>query len=504
MEDADHDVVQLLVHLLGAPGIFHRVLAHFQTAGGDAARICRLARGIQHTGLLEGLDSVQRAGHVGALCHQLDAVLDQLLRVLQKQLVLGGAGQGDVAGDAPDPSAALMVLGGRNLLHVFADAAAADLLDFLDHIQLDAILVDDIAIRVGHGDHLRTQLLGLLSGVDGDVSRAGDDGGLADEVVVCHVGEHLANKVQQSVAGGLGADERAAVGEALAGQHAHKAVGDALDLSHALAFTSPKKIYAAKYEDCADADLVVITAGAPQKPGETRLDLVGKNLAINKSIVTQVVESGFNGIFLVAANPVDVLTYSTWKFSGFPKERVIGSGTSLDSARFRQALAEKLNVDARSVHAYIMGEHGDSEFAVWSHANIAGVNLEEFLKDKENVQEAELVELFEGVRDAAYTIINKKGATYYGIAVALARITKAILDDENAVLPLSVFQEGQYGVNNIFIGQPAIVGAHGIVRPVNIPLNDAEQQKMKASADELQSIIDEAWKNPEFQEASKN
>ena len=225
-----------------------------------------------------------------------------------------------------------------------------------------------------------------------------------------------------------------------------KAVGDALDLSHALAFTSPKKIYAAKYEDCADADLVVITAGAPQKPGETRLDLVGKNLAINKSIVTQVVESGFKGIFLVAANPVDVLTYSTWKFSGFPKERVIGSGTSLDSARFRQALAEKLNVDARSVHAYIMGEHGDSEFAVWSHAKIAGVNLEEFLKDEENVQEAELVELFEGVRDAAYTIINKKGATYYGIAVALARITKAILDDENAVLPLSVFQEGQYGV----------------------------------------------------------
>jgi len=266
-----------------------------------------------------------------------------------------------------------------------------------------------------------------------------------------------------------------------------KAVGDALDLSHALAFTSPKKIYAAQYSDCADADLVVITAGAPQKPGETRLDLVGKNLAINKSIVTQVVESGFKGIFLVV-----------------PKERVIGSGTSLDSARFRQALAEKLDVDARSVHAYIMGEHGDSEFAVWSHANIAGVNLEEFLKDTQNVQEAELIELFEGVRDAAYTIINKKGATYYGIAVALARITKAILDDENAVLPLSVFQEGQYGVENVFIGQPAVVGAHGIVRPVNIPLNDAETQKMQASAKELQAIIDEAWKNPEFEAASKN
>lgn len=284
-----------------------------------------------------------------------------------------------------------------------------------------------------------------------------------------------------------------------------KAVGDALDLSHALAFTSPKKIYAAKYEDCADADLVVITAGAPQKPGETRLDLVGKNLAINKSIVTQVVESGFKGIFLVAANPVDILTYSTWKFSGFPKERVIGSGTSLDTARFRQALAEKIGVDARSVHAYIMGEHGDSEFAVWSHANVAGVKLEQWLQDNRDVDAEGLVKLFVSVRDAAYSIINKKGATFYGIAVALARITKAILDDENAVLPLSVFQSGQYeGVEDVFIGQPAIVGAHGIVRPVNIPLNDAEPQKMQASAKQLKAIIDEAFSNEEFAAAARN
>lgn len=284
-----------------------------------------------------------------------------------------------------------------------------------------------------------------------------------------------------------------------------KAVGDAEDLSHALAFTSPKKIYAAQYADCADADLVVITAGAPQKPGETRLDLVGKNLAINKSIVTQVVESGFKGIFLVAANPVDVLTYSTWKFSGFPKERVIGSGTSLDSARFRQALADKIGIDARSVHAYIMGEHGDSEFAVWSHANVAGVKLYDWLQANRDIDEQGLVDLFVSVRDAAYSIINKKGATYYGIAVALARITKAILDDENAVLPLSVFQAGQYeGVEDVFIGQPAIVGAHGIVRPVNIPLSDAEQQKMKASADELKAIIDEAFQNPEIAAACKN
>ena len=269
-----------------------------------------------------------------------------------------------------------------------------------------------------------------------------------------------------------------------------KAVGDALDLSHALAFTSPKKIYAAQYSDCADADFVVITAGVPQKPGETRLDLVDKNLTVNKSIVTQVVESGFDGIFLVAANPVDILTYSTWKFSGFPKERVIGSGTSLDTARFRQALAEKIGIDARSVHAYIMGEHGDSEFAVWSHANVAGVKLEQWLQENRDIDEEGLVRLFESVRDAAYSIINKKGATFYGIAVALARITKAILNDENTVLPLSVYQYGQYqGVKDVFIGQPAIIGARGIVRPVNLPLNDAELQKMQSSAGQVKRII---------------
>ena len=272
-----------------------------------------------------------------------------------------------------------------------------------------------------------------------------------------------------------------------------KAVGDAEDLSHALAFTSPKKIYAAKYEDCADADLVVITAGAPQKPGETRLDLVGKNLAINKSIVEQVVASGFNGIFLVAANPVDVLTYSTWKFSGFPKERVIGSGTSLDSARFRQALAELVDVDARNVHAYILGEHGDSEFPVWSHANVAGLQIYEWVKNNPEIDEEAMVNLFFGVRDAAYTIIEKKGATFYGIAVALARITRAILDDENAVLPLSVFMNGEYGLNDIYIGAPAVINRQGIQKVIEIPLSDSEQDRMAASAKQLKEILDEAF-----------
>ena len=283
-----------------------------------------------------------------------------------------------------------------------------------------------------------------------------------------------------------------------------KTEGDAEDLSHALAFTSPKKIYSATYADAHDADLVVLTAGAPQKPGETRLDLVEKNLRITKDVVTKIVASGFKGIFLVAANPVDILTYATWKFSGFPKNRVVGSGTSLDTARFRQALAEKVDVDARSIHAYIMGEHGDSEFAVWSHANVAGVKLEQWFQENDYLNEAEIVELFESVRDAAYSIIAKKGATFYGVAVALARITKAILDDEHAVLPVSVFQDGQYGVSDCYLGQPAVVGAEGVVNPIHIPLNDAEMQKMEASGAQLKAIIDEAFAKEEFASAVKN
>ena len=272
-----------------------------------------------------------------------------------------------------------------------------------------------------------------------------------------------------------------------------KTEGDAIDLSHALAFTPPKKIYSATYADAHDADLVVITAGAPQKPGETRLDLVNKNLKINRDVVTQIVESGFNGIFLVAANPVDILTYSTWKFSGFPKERVIGSGTSLDSARFRQALAELVDVDARNVHAYILGEHGDSEFPVWSHANVAGLQIYEWVKNNPDVDEEAMVNLFFGVRDAAYTIIEKKGATFYGIAVALARITRAILDDENAVLPLSVFMNGEYGLNDIYIGAPAVINRQGIQKVIEIPLSDSEQDRMAASAKQLKEILDEAF-----------
>ena len=276
-----------------------------------------------------------------------------------------------------------------------------------------------------------------------------------------------------------------------------KAEGDAIDLSHALAITSPKKIYAATYADCHDADIVVITAGAAQKPGETRLDLVNKNLKIFKSIVDDVVASGFDGIFLIATNPVDILTYATWKFSGFPKHKVIGSGTSLDSARFRQSIAELVGVDARNVHGYILGEHGDTEFPVWSHANVAGLQIYEWVKDHPETDEEELVNLFFNVRDAAYTIIDKKGATFYGIAVALARITKAILNDENAVLPLSVYLNGHYGLDDIFIGAPAIVNRRGIQNVIEIPLTDAEKEKYHYSAEKLKEVMDTAFEQLE-------
>lgn len=272
-----------------------------------------------------------------------------------------------------------------------------------------------------------------------------------------------------------------------------KTEGDALDLASALSFTSPKKIYAATYEDCHDADIVVITAGAAQKPGETRLDLVHKNLNIFKGIIGEIVASGFNGIFLVASNPVDVLTYATWKFSGFPKERVIGSGTSLDTARFRQRIAELVNVDARNVHGYILGEHGDTEFPVWSHANIGGLQIAEWVKRHPEVDEEALVNMFFKVRDAAYEIIEKKGATYYGIAVALASICKAILNDNKAIFPLSVYLDGEYGQKDVFIGAPAVIGRNGIESVIEIPLNDAESEKMALSARTLKNVIDEGF-----------
>lgn len=273
--------------------------------------------------------------------------------------------------------------------------------------------------------------------------------------------------------------------------------GDALDLLDATGYTYPKKIYSAEYADCKDADLVVITAGAPQKPGETRLDLVNKNLRILSTIVKPVVESGFQGIFLVAANPVDILTYATWKFSGFPKERVLGSGTSLDTARLRVAMADLTDIkDPRSMHAYIMGEHGDSEFAAYSSASIGSLPFLDWAKEHD-VSKETLEKIEDDVRNKAYEIINKKGATFYGVAAALARISKAILRDEDTVLPVSAYMDGQYGINDVYIGTPAVVCADGIKQVIEVPLNEEEQTKMTESAKTLKQVLNDGLKNLE-------
>ena len=263
--------------------------------------------------------------------------------------------------------------------------------------------------------------------------------------------------------------------------------GDAMDLEDATAFTAPKNIYSADYDTCKDADLVVITAGAPQKPGETRLQLVDKNLKIIKSVVEPIVKSGFDGIFLVAANPVDILTYAVQKLSGFPKNKVIGSGTSLESARLRVALGKKLHVDPRDVIANIMGEHGDSEFAAYSSATVGGKPLLDIAKD-EGISEDELLKIEDDVRNKAYEIINRKGATFYGVATALMRISKAILRDENSVLPIGAPMNGEYGLNDLYIGTPAVVNASGVAKVIEVPLNDREKKAMADSAKQLEEV----------------
>ena len=268
--------------------------------------------------------------------------------------------------------------------------------------------------------------------------------------------------------------------------------GDVLDLIDVLAYTHPKHVYKADYPDCKDADVVVITAGAAQKPGETRLDLVSKNMKIFKGMVQQVVDSGFQGIFLVATNPVDILTYATWKFSGFPASRVIGSGTTLDSARFRQEIADTLNVDSRNVHAYILGEHGDTEFAAWSRSNVGGLQLYDWIQENSAVDEEELIEKFYKVRDKAYEIIKLKGATHYGIGVALNRILKAILHNENAILPVSSYLAGEYGINDIYLGAPSIINNQGIRNTFEMELSEHELQLFQDSSKQMRKILDEA------------
>lgn len=273
-----------------------------------------------------------------------------------------------------------------------------------------------------------------------------------------------------------------------------KAYGDAMDLSDVLSFTKPKSIYKADYSDCHDAEVVVITAGIPQKDGESRLDLVDKNLKIFKDMVGKIVDSGFDGIFLIASNPVDILTYATWKYSGFPANKVIGTGTTLDSSRFKKEIASLIGIDPRSVDAYILGEHGDSEFAVWSHTNIGGLPLYEWVSANSKVDELALLETFENTKNAAYEIIKRKGATFYGIGMALARIVESIINDENRVFSTSSYLDGEYGLKDIFIGVPTVIGKDGVKWVIEIPLTDTEKERMESSYATLKNIIDKSFK----------
>ncbi|MDR0270548.1 L-lactate dehydrogenase [Paenibacillus sp.] len=275
-----------------------------------------------------------------------------------------------------------------------------------------------------------------------------------------------------------------------------RAEGEAMDLNHGVPFsTVSTKIKSGSYEDCNNVDLAVITAGLPQKPGETRLQLIDKNAKIMKSIVNQIMSSGFDGIILVATNPVDILSYVAWRESGLPKERVIGSGTTLDTARFKYLLGEYLEVDPRNVHASIMGEHGDTEFPVWSQASIGIENLQKVLERRDNpADKEELGKIFVNVRDAAYHMIDRKGATYYGIGMCLTRITKAIFDDENSILPLSCLMEGQYGEEGLYISVPAIVNRAGIREVIEIELDEEEHNNLTESAKVMKELIAQVYK----------
>ncbi len=259
-----------------------------------------------------------------------------------------------------------------------------------------------------------------------------------------------------------------------------KTVGEAMDLNHGLAFAPSNVITkAGTYKDCKDAKIVVIAAGANQEKGETRMDLINKNDKIFASIIKEVNKSGFNGIYIIATNPVDVMTYITWKHSGFDHNKVMGSGTTLDTARLRYEVAKKVNVHPKNVHAYVMGEHGDSEFVPWSNANIGIQNIRDFL------DEEELEEICYNVRNAAYHIIEKKGNTSYGIGMSLVKITNAILGDENLILTVSSYDEN----NDVFIGCPTIINKNGADKRIFVKLNKEETEKMNNSISVLKKAI---------------
>jgi L-lactate dehydrogenase len=271
-----------------------------------------------------------------------------------------------------------------------------------------------------------------------------------------------------------------------------KAEGEAMDLNHAVPFTHSTRIWAGDYPDCARSAVTVLTAGSAQKPGETRLDLVKRNAAIFRQIVPQVAAHNPDGILLVATNPVDVLTYTAWKLSGLPPSRVLGTGTILDTARFRYLISQYLSVDPRSTHAYIVGEHGDSEVPLWSLANIAGMQLQDFCEANCRLfDQAAMDEIFAQTRDAAYHIIERKGATYYAIASGVTRLLEAILRDQDTVLSISSLIQGELGLEDVCLSLPSVVDRGGVERVLHLSLSQDELQKLHASAEVLKKTIAE-------------
>ena len=268
-----------------------------------------------------------------------------------------------------------------------------------------------------------------------------------------------------------------------------KADGEAKDIAHGIPFAGQMKIYAGTYDDAADAAIIIITAGANQKPGETRLDLVQKNTAIYQSIIPEIVKRDFGGILLIVSNPVDILTYVAMKLSGLPENRVLGSGTVLDTARLKYALGEHLGVDSRSVHSFIIGEHGDSEIAAWSSTNVSGIPLNDFCEMRGHFNhDAAMDAIAEKVKNSAYEIISKKQATYYGIAMSVKRICECIVRNERSILPVSAMMHGEYGIEDITLSMPAIVGIGGVETHVPIALSEEEAEKLVESAKKLKEV----------------
>lgn len=271
-----------------------------------------------------------------------------------------------------------------------------------------------------------------------------------------------------------------------------KAEGEAADINHGVSFAKPCFVRAGAYADLAECGLIIIAAGANQKPGETRIELLHRNRVILSSIMEQLTAVNKNAVLLIVSNPVDVLTCMAQQLSGFPAGHVIGSGTVLDTARLKYLVGQKLGVDSRNVHAFIIGEHGDSELAVWSSANISGVDLDDYCRITGVPDPAAMLhQIYENVRDAAYAIIESKGATYYGIGMAVRRIAEAIVRDEHSVLPVSSMIQGHYGVDGICLGLPSIVGRNGVESVLDIPLSTEELDRLQSSAQKMKALIEQ-------------